>query len=73
MLRHHINEANCQVPIKKLSGWPVRYLFGTRRIEARIKAGKPLIRAGGGWYEIDEFIEIYKDNEEQKKVESFVS
>jgi len=48
-------------------------LFGTRRIEARIKAGKPLIRAGGGWYEIDEFIEIYKDNEEQKKVESFVS
>jgi len=34
MLGRYINEANCQVPIKKLGdGW---YLFGTRRIYARI-------------------------------------
>jgi len=64
MLGRYINEANCQVPIKKLGdGW---YLFGTRRIFARIQVGKLIIRVGGGWMKIDEFIEKHADEEMAK-------
>jgi len=64
MLAHYVNEAGCIVPIKKLGdGF---YLFGTRKIYAKIQAGKLIIRVGGGWMIITEFIEHYADEEMRK-------
>jgi hypothetical protein len=67
MLAHYVNESGCRVPIKKLGdGF---YLFGTRKIYAKIQAGKLIIRVGGGWMIITEFIEHYAD-EEMRKLEA---
>jgi len=33
------------------------YEFGTRRVEVNVKKGKILIRIGGGYMPIDEFLE----------------
>ena len=61
MLSHYINQANCLVPIKKLgNGF---YLFGTRKIYAKILNGKLVIRVGGGFMIIEEFIATYQDAE----------
>ena len=51
----------CQVPIKRLgTGY---YLFGTRKIFAKIMNGKLVIRVGGGYMVIEEFIATYADQE----------
>jgi hypothetical protein len=51
----------CQVPIKRLgNGY---YNFGTRRIFAKIMNGKLVIRVGGGYMVIEEFIANYADQE----------
>merc|ERR1719386_407787 len=61
MLSHYINQANCLVPIKKLgNGF---YLFGTKKIYAKILNGKLVIRVGGGYMVIEEFIATYQDPE----------
>lgn len=38
---------------------PGKYMFGTRNIIAKIVNNKLLIRVGGGFMSIDEFIEQY--------------
>jgi hypothetical protein len=49
------------VPIKRLgNGY---YLFGTRKIFAKIMNGKLVIRVGGGYMIIEEFISTYADIE----------
>ena len=59
MLGQYINQANCPVPIKKLgNGY---YIFGTRKIYAKILNGKLVIRVGGGYMVIEEFISTYAD------------
>uniref|UniRef100_A0A7S3FSI4 GAR domain-containing protein n=1 Tax=Strombidium rassoulzadegani TaxID=1082188 RepID=A0A7S3FSI4_9SPIT len=64
MLSHYINQANCPVPIRKLgNGF---YLFGTKRIFAKILNGKLVIRVGGGFMIIEEFIATYADAEMNK-------
>jgi len=35
------------------------YLFGTRKIYVRVEQGKIIIRVGGGYLTIDEFLDIY--------------
>lgn len=61
MLSHYINQANCLVPIRKLgNGF---YLFGTKKIYAKILNGKLVIRVGGGFMIIEEFIATYQDSE----------
>ena len=61
MLSHYINQANCLVPIRKLgNGF---YLFGTKKIYAKILNGKLVIRVGGGFMIIEEFIATYQDAE----------
>jgi TfoX/Sxy family transcriptional regulator of competence genes len=45
---------NCPVPIKRLGGG--YYLFGTKKIYAKILNGRLVIRVGGGYMVIDEFI-----------------
>lgn len=67
MLSHYITQANCPVPIKKLghdgSGF---YLFGTKKIYAKDMDGKLVIRVGGGFMIIEEFLKTYADLEMKK-------
>ena len=61
MLSHYINQTNCPVPIRKIgNGF---YLFGTKKIYAKILNGKLVIRVGGGFMIIEEFIATYADAE----------
>jgi TfoX/Sxy family transcriptional regulator of competence genes len=51
--------SNCPVPIKRLgNGY---YLFGSKKIFAKIMNGKLVIRVGGGFMVIEEFIAAYAD------------
>jgi hypothetical protein len=52
---------NCPVPVKRLGGG--YYLFGTRKIYAKIMNGKLVVRVGGGYMVIEEFIATYADQE----------
>ena len=64
MLSHYVNQANCPVPIRKIgNGF---YLFGTKKIYAKILNGKLVIRVGGGFMIIEEFIATYADSEMNK-------
>lgn len=59
MLAQYIQ--NCPVPVKRLGdGF---YLFGTKKIYAKIMNGKLVIRVGGGYMFIEKFIETYADAE----------
>ena len=42
------------------------YEFGSRRINVRIEKGKILIRVGGGYMAIDEFLDQYTPAELEK-------
>lgn len=64
MIGQYIHQANCPVPIKKLgNGY---YIFGTRKIYAKILNGKLVIRVGGGYMIIEEFISTYAEQELNK-------
>lgn len=59
--------SSCPVPIKRLgNGY---YMFGTKKIFAKIMNGKLVIRVGGGFMVIEEFISTYADAE-MKKLQS---
>jgi hypothetical protein len=61
LLAKYINMTKCPVPIKRLgNGY---YLFGTKKIYAKIMNGKLVIRVGGGFMTIEEFIDNYSDAE----------
>ena len=61
MLAHYLNQTQCLVPIKKLgNGF---YLFGTKKIYAKILNEKLVIRVGGGYMNIEEFIATHQDSE----------
>ena len=54
----------CIVPVRRLGD--SFYIFGTRKIYAKIMNGKLVIRVGGGFMVIDEFIKTYTDQEMNK-------
>lgn len=59
LLAKYVNLTQCPVPIKRLgNGY---YLFGTKKIFAKIMNGKLVIRVGGGFMVIEEFIAAYAD------------
>ena len=57
LLADYINKLNCPVPIKRLQN--NMYSFGTRKIFAKIINGKLVIRVGGGYMGIEEFMMYY--------------
>lgn len=64
MLANFLNIANCPIPIRRLGeGF---YMFGTRKIYAKIINGKLVIRVGGGYMVIEKFIETYAEQEIEK-------
>lgn len=64
MLAKYINNSDCKVPITRLGGG--FYLFGTKKIYAKIMNGKLVVRVGGGFMVVDEFINTYSQQEMAK-------
>lgn len=61
LIARYINQMSCPLPVKRLGdGF---YLFGTKKIFAKIMNGKLVIRVGGGFMSIDEFLNSYADFE----------
>ena len=57
LLADWVNNNSCPVPISRLgNGF---YVFGSKKIYAKIMAGKLVIRVGGGYMGIDEFMFYY--------------
>lgn len=77
MFAGYLNKAKLNIDVQRLSGG--NYMFGTKKILAKIMNGKLVIRVGGGYMSAEEFIEQYgkiemmklmkqeeyKDNEEK--------
>lgn len=64
MIAGYVNQKGVQLPITRMGGG--YYMFGTRRIFAKISNNKLIVRVGGGYTSIDEFINQYGENELQK-------
>lgn len=59
LLGNYINETGCPVPIQRLgNGF---YMFGTRKIFAKVLNGRLVIRVGGGFMVIEEFIQAHAE------------
>ena len=59
-----LNASGLAVPMKRLN--PGSYMFGTKKILAKIINGKLVIRVGGGYLSIDEFLDQYTPAELEK-------
>lgn len=57
MLQKYIQERGVDLPITRLGGG--FYMFGTKKIYAKIMNQKLVVRVGGGFMGIDEFIQTY--------------
>lgn len=64
MLQRYINEQGVDLPITRLGNQ--FYMFGTKKIYAKIINDKLVVRVGGGFMGIDEFINTYGQQELQK-------
>jgi hypothetical protein len=53
----YINRLGCPVPVKRLAD--NNYIFGTKKISAKIINGRLVIRVGGGYMGIEEFMMYY--------------
>jgi hypothetical protein len=61
LMAKYLNDMKCPLPVKRLGdGY---YLFGTKKIYAKIMQGKLVIRVGGGFMSIEEFINTYAEFE----------
>jgi len=65
---YHLNQHQLALPVKRLGVGS--YMFGTRKIMAKIINGKLVIRVGGGYMSADEFIEQYGKMEMLKMMEN---
>lgn len=54
MLAEILNRLGINLPIKRLGGG--YYMFGTKKIYCKIINGKLVVRVGGGYMGIEEFI-----------------
>ena len=54
LMAKYINECSFYVPVERLGEGT--YLYGTKKIFAKIMNGKLIIRVGGGYMVIDEFL-----------------
>ena len=61
MLARYINQTGVQLPITRIGGG--FYMFGTKKIYAKIMNNKLVVRVGGGFMGIDEFINTYGESE----------
>ena len=57
----YINRLGCPVPVKRVG--PNMYNFGTKKVSAKIINGRLVIRVGGGYMGIEEFMMYYGQQE----------
>lgn len=61
MMAKYINACPHYVPVKRLGEG--QYMYGSKKIYAKIMNGKLVIRVGGGYMLIDEFLANYAEIE----------
>jgi hypothetical protein len=61
MLEKYVNTHNIRLPIQRLE--PSKYLFGTKKVHAEIRNGVLMVRVGGGFMKIEEFIDKHAEKE----------
>lgn len=59
LLEKYINSMSINVPIRKIEGEQGFYMFGTRKIYAKVMNNKLVVRVGGGYMSFQEFISTY--------------
>ena len=64
MMAKYLNECQYFVPVKRLGDG--QYMYGSKKIFAKIMNGKLIIRVGGGYMLIDEFLKNYAEQEKDK-------
>eukprot|EP00826_Nyctotherus_ovalis_P060107 TRINITY_DN8409_c0_g3_i4.p1 TRINITY_DN8409_c0_g3~~TRINITY_DN8409_c0_g3_i4.p1 ORF type:complete len:582 (-),score=187.76 TRINITY_DN8409_c0_g3_i4:130-1680(-) len=64
MFALYINAVRCPVKLKKIGDG--QYIFGTKKIFAKIQNGKLVIRVGGGYMMIEDFLTTYTAQELSK-------
>lgn len=64
LLADYLNRVQCPVPIVRISS--SQYHFGSKKIAAKVINGNLVIRVGGGYMGIEEFIMYYGQQELQK-------
>jgi hypothetical protein len=64
MMAKYLNECLYFVPVKRLGEG--QYMYGSKKIFAKIMNGKLIIRVGGGYMLIDEFLKNYAEIEKDK-------
>ncbi len=64
LFQDYLEGTECPVPLEKIGkGY---YMFGSKKIFAKIINGKLVIRVGGGYMGIDEFVQAYAESELMK-------
>jgi len=64
MLASVLSIKNCEIPISRIGdGW---YMFGSKKIYTKIMNNKLVCRVGGGYSNMDEFINTYAESERLK-------
>eukprot|EP00347_Sterkiella_histriomuscorum_P021445 403333951 len=64
MMAKYLNDCPYYVPVKRLGDG--QYMYGSKKIFAKIMNGKLIIRVGGGYMLIDEFLKNYAETEKEK-------
>ena len=64
LIAKHFNALRQPMPIKRLGDG--NYIFGTRKIFVKLISGRLVVRVGGGFMSIEEFLSQYADMEMNK-------
>lgn len=64
MLASYINKMDVGLPISRLGGG--QYMFGSKKIYAKVMNKKLVVRVGGGYMDMAEFITTYAESERLK-------
>lgn len=64
MLAQYINGMRIELPISRLGGG--QYMFGSKKIYAKVMNSKLVVRVGGGYMDMNEFITTYAESERLK-------
>lgn len=64
LIAKHFNALRQPMPIKRLGDG--NYIFGTRKIYVKLISGRLVVRVGGGFMSIEEFLSQYADMEMNK-------
>ena len=61
LMAYHMNEAECPIKLTRVAEG--QYMFGTKKIFAKVQNDRLVIRVGGGYMRIDEFLSVYTAQE----------